>query len=201
MRTLIAAALAGAAIASLAACSKPAAGPAGPSSAAAGPAPVASGPLTADQIPHRKPGLWSQTMAMDGAAGGPGMQFCVDAASEARTSLAAQNIPGAKCDNQLSRNLDGSLSVSGSCDMGANGKVQSTGVIKGDFNTGYTMTMDSTYSGSPVQAMNGKHTMTITAAWTGPCAPGEKGGDIILPNGMKVNALDHMAAPPPSGGN
>ena len=37
--------------------------------------------------------------------------------------------------------------------------------------------------------MNGAHKMAIDAAWTGPCAAGQKGGDMILPNGMTVNIL------------
>ena len=63
------------------------------------------GPLSADQMPHRRPGLWSQTISMDGApADGPGTQLCVDADSEAKMSIAAQNIPGAHCPPpQLSR--------------------------------------------------------------------------------------------------
>jgi hypothetical protein len=174
----------------------------GASSAATVAAGPPSGPLTAGQIPHRKPGLWKQTIAMDGAAAGPGFtELCVDAASEAQMSMAAQNIPGAHCEApQFTRNLDGTLTFTGSCDMGSNGKVQTTGTLKGDFNSGYTATIASTTSGSPVPAMNGAHTMVITAVWTGPCAPGQVGGDMILANGMKVNPL-RPAAVRPSAGN
>lgn len=194
MRIMVMAGLAGLAAVSLAACNKP--GPAsggGAPATVASAAPVATGPLTADQIPHRKPGLWKQTIAMDGAPAGPdATQLCVDAASEARMSMAAQHIPGAHCASpQFSRNLDGSLSFTESCDMGSNGKIQTSGVMKGDFDSGYTATINSTTSGSPIAAMNGAHTMVVTATWTGPCAPGQVGGDMVLANGMKISATHH----------
>jgi hypothetical protein len=198
MRSVLAVGLSALSIVSLASCNR-SGSTASDASSSTGNA-AASGPLTADQIPHRKPGLWQQTIAMDGAQAGPGIQLCVDANSEAKMSLAAQNVPGAHCDTpQFTRNLDGSLTFSSGCDMGANGKIQSTGTIKGDFNSGYTATIDSTTSGSPVAATNGAHTMVVTATWTGPCAPGQVGGDMIFANGMKLNPLRSAAAAPSTG--
>jgi hypothetical protein len=196
MRVSIAAALTGAALVALGACNRPAPANAAAPGAGAGTA-AASGPLALNQIPHRKPGLWKQTMTMDGAApAGPGMQLCVDEASEAKMSAFAQRMPGgAHCPPaQFTRNLDGTVSFSESCDMGANGKSASTGTIKGDFNSGYTEEIDTQYSGSPVAQINGDHKMTITATWTGPCAAGQRGGDLIMPNGMTRNMLDDHPA-------
>jgi len=194
MRVSIAAAMMGVALSALAACSKP--GPAAAPGAPGGEAPSAS-----TAAPHRKPGLWRQVMSMDGTApAGPGMQLCVDEASEAKMSAVAQRMPGgAHCPPaQFTHNLDGSMTFSDSCDTGAKGKAVTTGVIKGDFNSGYTEQMDMQYSGSPVAAINGEHKMTITATWLGPCAPGQKGGDLILPNGTTRNLLD--AQPATTGG-
>jgi hypothetical protein len=195
MRILFAAGLAGLAVVSLAACNK--SGSAANSSAAGG-GPAAAGPLTIAQIPPRKPGLWKQTMVMDGAPTGGGIiQLCVDAASEAKMNIAAQNMPGAKCaPPQFNRAADGTISFTNACDMGANGKIQTSGTIKGDFNSGYVATIASTTSGAPYAAMNGAHTMVVTATWTGPCAPGQTGGDMIMPNGMKVNGLAAAGAAP-----
>jgi uncharacterized protein DUF3617 len=193
MRVPITAALTGVALVALCACNKPAPANAAEAVAPASATTAAPGPLAAGQMPHRRPGLWKQVMTMDGAApAGPGMQLCIDAASEARMSAFAQRMPGAgHCPPaQFTRNLDGTMSFSESCDTGANGKASTTGVINGDFNSGYTETMDTQYSGSPVAQLNGAHKMIITATWLGPCAPGQKGGDIILANGMKRNILD-----------
>jgi hypothetical protein len=198
MRAFIAAGLMSAAIVSLGACSKPAPGgnaaaaPGSPgASASAGP----TGALTPDQFPHRKPGLWTQIMGLDQAPTGPGMKLCVDDASEAKMSAFAQKMPGeAKCDIHVTRNLDGSMNVASTCAMGAAGKVTTTGVIKGDFNSSFTETMNTVYSGSPVAALNGPHTLTIVDTWTGPCPPGARGGDLTLGNGTTHNVLDDDAA-------
>jgi hypothetical protein len=202
MRVLIAAGLAGASLAMLAACNKPAAGAGSASTSAAGQPPAASGPLTLDQVPHRRPGLWEQTVRVDDTPdNGPPTKLCVDETSEAKMSLIAQHTPGAHCDPpQFTRNIDGSLSFSGHCDMGKNGQSQSHGTITGDFQSGYTMAVDSNTSGSPLPAANGAFKMTIKARWTGPCAPGQKGGDMISPSGTKFNALEVGAAKSSPGG-
>ena len=194
MRAAITATLMGVALVGLAGCSKPA--PAAGTASGAGAAPAA-GPMTLNQMPHRKPGLWRQVITMDGtAAAGPGTQLCVDEATEAKMSAFGQRMPGgAHCPPaQFTRNLDGSVSFSESCDSGANSKSASTGVIKGDFNSGYAEEIDTQYSGSPLASLNGDHKMTIAATWLGPCAPGQRGGDLILANGMKRNILDDRAA-------
>jgi hypothetical protein len=130
------------------------------------------------------------------------MQMCVDENSEARMSAVGQHMAGAQCTPpQLVRNLDGSINISESCDMGANGKAVTTGVIRGDFNTSYTEEMDSQFSGSPVAQLNGEHKMTVTGTWTGPCAPGQRGGDIIMPNGATHNLLDDEARSTNATGN
>lgn len=200
MRSVILTSLVGASLLILAGCGKPAQ-TAGGETASTAPAPAApaAGPLSPAQIPHRKPGLWQQAMNMDGSSvGGPSMKLCVDEASEAKMSLAAQDMAGAHCETPtFTRNLDGSLSFSNSCDMGQDGKVQSAGTVKGDFNSAYTVQIDSERTGSPVEAMNGKHKMVITATRLGDCAPGQKGGDMVMANGMTVNMLDHA---PTSGG-
>jgi hypothetical protein len=198
MRAVIVTGLVGASLLVLAGCNKPAQKAGGDTATNTG-VPAAPGPLSPAQIPHRKPGLWQQAMNMDGAAvGGPSMKLCVDEVSETKMSLAAQNMPGAKCETPVfTRNLDGSLSFSNSCDMGADGKVQSAGVVKGDFNSAYTVSLDTERTGSPVEAMNGKHKMVITATRLGDCPPGQKGGDMVMANGMTVNMLDHA---PASGG-
>jgi hypothetical protein len=205
MRLLIGAGLAGASLVLLTACGKPAGNAASAAAPGASPAPTpaaapaASGPVALDQVPHRKPGLWEQTVSVQGMPSGMGMatKLCVDETSEAKMSLVAQHAPNAHCDTpQFTRNLDGSLSFSNRCDLGHDGKSQSQGQITGDFQSGYTMVIDTTISGAAAPSMNRETKMTVTSKWTGPCAPGQKGGDMVLPNGMTFNALH---AGPPAG--
>jgi hypothetical protein len=185
--------MAGAAVLGLAACNKPAPASGASSQAAAvtaAPAAPAAGPISPDNLPHRKPGLWRQTMAMEGVDRQmPATEFCIDPASEAKMSLMGQQMSRDKCQPpQFSRNLDGSLSFSSACDFEGGGKMTSKGTISGDFNASYKVAIDSTTSGGPA-GMEGDHKMTITATWEGPCAPGQKGGDVMLPGGQKMNVL------------
>ena len=41
--------------------------------------------------------------------------------------------------------------------------------------------------------------MTIEAKWTGPCKSDQKPGDVIMPNGMKMNVGDLQKGMPPAG--
>lgn len=191
MRVLIVAGLAGTALVALAACSKPASttgATAGPPAASA----PASGPVALQDLPHRKAGLWRQTMSLEGMDRTmPATEACTDAASEAKLSLLGQHKSKDLCQTQsFSRNLDGSISFGTTCDQGAHGKTVSNGTISGDFNSGYKIAMDSTTTGSPTPQANGEHKMTITATWVGACKPGQRGGDLILPNGRTINLTD-----------
>ena len=204
MRMLIVASLAGVILVSLAACNKhPASGDAAASSGASvASAPAApAGPVTLQSIPHRKPGLWSQTMTMTGMPGPmPSLQICVDEASEAKTSLLVQQNHDSKCGApQLTRNLDGSIAFTTSCDMGPAGKISTTGTVKGDFNSAYSVDMTSVTTGGPSGTSETRH-ISVAATRTGDCAPGQTGGDIIMANGMKLNTLRRAAmAAHPSG--
>jgi hypothetical protein len=189
--------LAGACLLSIAACNKPApasgaSSAAAPSQAAsATPAAPAAGPISAENLPHRKPGLWRQTMAMEGVEHAmPATEFCIDAASEAKMSLMGQQMSKDHCQApQFNRNLDGSLSFTSACDFEGGGKTTSKGTISGDFDSSYKVAIDSTTTGGTAGMDQHERKMTITATWEGPCAPDQKGGDIILPGGRKMNML------------
>ena len=62
-----------------------------------------------------------------------------------------------------------------------------SGTIVGDFNTAYKVSIDSTTTGAAVPSLNGEHRMSIAATWVGPCAPGQMGGDVIMPDGRTIN--------------
>jgi hypothetical protein len=202
----IVAGLAGIALVCLSACNKHAAtGDAAASSGASvTSAPAApTGPVTLQSIPHRKPGLWSQTMTMTGMPDQmPSLKICVDEASEAKTSLLVQQNQDSHCGApQLTRNLDGSIAFTTHCDMGTIGKIDTSGTVKGDFNTAYTVDMTSVSTGGAPGAGETHH-ITLSATRVGDCLPGQSGGDIIMANGMKLNALRRaaMGAHPPSQG-
>jgi hypothetical protein len=191
MRRGLLAAAAAAALA-LGACNKPADKPAAASTAT----PSASA-AAAVSLPTRKPGLWQQTMSRDGqpAMGRMnGMKFCLDAATDAEVGVFGRNMAKDMCQQQsINRGLDGSYSFSSVCNFPGGGKATSKGSASGDFNSKYTVTSETDVEGAPFDRMNGHHKIEVTATWVGPCPADMKGGDVLLPNGMKMSAADIAA--------
>jgi hypothetical protein len=186
MRTLI---LTSVAVLALAACQKQAAQPA-PAPAASAPSASAAGPLEA---PHRRAGLWEQTISNDGKALPMGaMRFCIDAASEAKvkdfgSSGFAQKAESNCSQHSVSRGLDGSWHFATTCQIASGGTIVSDGTASGDFSSGYKMHMETTTTGATYAAANGHHVIEIAGRWAGPCPAGMAGGDVMLSNGMKIN--------------
>ncbi len=50
----------------------------------------------------------------------------------------------------------------------------------------------------PGAAVGAASHMTIAAKWLGPCAAGEKPGDVIMSNGMKMNVIELQKARGPA---
>lgn len=63
------------------------------------------------------------------------------------------------------------------------------GVFEGSFDTNYKGTMKTRFN-PPLQGM-AESNMTQQARWLGPCKPGQKPGDVIMPNmgGFNVNEM------------
>ena len=188
MRASIVVGLAGVALASLAACGKsaPAASGGAATTAPAAPSAPAAGPLTAQDVPHPRVGLWRQTMTVEGGnTPMPVTKTCLDAASEAKMSIFGKNIRNGHCEGeQISRNADGSISSSSVCSFGPGGKTVSNSTMSGDFNSSYKIVIHSKPETGP------ERVMTITSTWLGPCAPGQRGGDVIMPDGKTINVTD-----------
>jgi len=170
----------------LAACQK---APGGSASATAqsGAAPASTG-----AIPHRRAGLWEQTMSENGKPMAMGsMQVCVDAAMEAKTSVfshQAQSHATTSCTaTQASRGLNGSYSFSTTCSLPGGGTMSTKGTASGDFNAGYQVHSETDTSGAGYAALNGHRVMDITGKWLGPCPAGMAGGDVQFANGIKVS--------------
>lgn len=182
-------ALLGVSLLALAACSKKdkAAAPTGEGAPAAANAPAA-GPLA---MPKRKPGLWSQTMVNEGTT--QTVQICIDADTDAKMSVWGQQVGKDMCSKNTFAAAPGGYSFESECDIGNMGHVVSKGAVTGDFNTSYTVKMTSTTTGSSIPQANATSQMTLTAKWDGACPADMKGGDMLLPGGVKIN-LEAMTA-------
>jgi hypothetical protein len=167
--------------------------PAAPTATAA-PAPAASGPLG---LPTRRAGLWEQTLSRDGApiAVTGKMRVCLaPAAGGGLTALEGKAEKGPCAKPVIVHQPDGSLLVTSSCNLGQEGSIATRGIVSGDFNTHYRVQQETDIKGSDMPAMNGHHVVVMDLVWLGPCPPGMDTGDVIMANGMKINAAKAAAA-------
>jgi hypothetical protein len=159
-----------------------------PAAAATAAAPMA-GP------PSRKPGLWTHTIAAQGV--NQTMRVCLDADTDAKMTVWGQAASKDMCARQTFSPTAGGWRFSSECDMGAGGKVVSSGTATGDFNSSYVVKATSTTTGAAMPQANGVHDMTLTARWEGACPAGMKGGDVRvqIPGGpeMTIN-MENMTA-------
>lgn len=154
-------------------------------------------PAVALDMPARKPGLWQLNMEFGGRQlPVQTMKHCVDAATDklmnAQFGGSAQN-----CSKQDVVKSGATMTVDSVCIFG-DATVTSHAVVSGSFDSAYTVDVTSTRAGGPPvpgMAAGGTSHMKIAAKWLGPCAAGQRPGDIMMSNGMKMNVLD-MPKPP-----
>jgi Protein of unknown function (DUF3617) len=150
-------------------------------------------PAFALDMPQRKSGLWELHMAFEGRKlPAQKIQQCVDAATD---KLMNSNFSGpakeACSKRDITKNGD-TMVIDSVCKFGT-ATTTSHAVVTGSFDSAYTVDVTSTRAGGrPIPGMpaGGSTHMKIEAKWMGPCATGQKPGDIMMGNGMKMNILD-----------
>lgn len=146
--------------------------------------------VAAVEVPKRKPGLWKQTMLIEGLDAIQTTKLCLDAATDAKLAWWGQQGFKQSCSkSEVKREPDGSWRFSSVCE-GGGVKTTNDGTAVGDFNSRYQLKAESSTSGAPVPEMNGSRTVTIDAEWVGECPANMRAGDIELPNGQRVNIVE-----------
>jgi hypothetical protein len=134
---------------------------------------IAAGvPLSAvaqTEPPHRKPGMWEQSVQLPGNKSMT-MQMCIDEATESAFSGLGKK-PG--CTQEFHK-IPGGYSFKGACD----GKTAS-GTAIGDFDKAVKVDVDS----------EGTH-VTSNLKYLGPCPADRKPGDMVMPGGQVMNIKD-----------
>jgi hypothetical protein len=148
--------------------------------------------LAAD-FPTRKAGLWQvSTTTANGRA--ISVQQCVDAQTDQAMQSRFASTPQRSCSKRNVQRSGDTITIDTVCTIG--GQTRSSHmVVTGSFDSNYTMTMTSQVQGLPAP-----RTTTTTAKWLGPCAAGQKPGDMIMPNGKTMNILDMRGAMPGAAG-
>jgi hypothetical protein len=130
---------------------------------------------SAADFPARKPGLWQITIA---GADPFKVRQCSDAASDETILQSGIGVSG-KCAKPDVQNSNNSITIDSVCKSGGKSTTSHI-VITGSLESKYTMTMTGQAHGK---------SMTLYAEWLGPCGAGQKPGDVIMPDGVKINLL------------
>ena len=150
-----------------------------------------AGAAVAADMPKRKPGLWEINMQMDGVPNMGPMQQCIDQNTD---NLMQQQAKKGKTDCSVMdiKPSGNKVSIHTVCKI--EGSTATTdGVFEGAFDSSYKGTMKTRYS-PPMHGMS-ESNMTQEARWLGACKPGQKPGDVIMPNMGSVNINEMMKDP------
>lgn len=163
---------------------------------------AAPAPALALDMPTRKAGLWELKMTFVGRnLPAQVMKHCVDAATD---KLMNANFGGSNeqfCSKQDMKPSGSTITIDSVCKFGE-ATTTSHAVVTGSFDSAYTIDVASTMQGGlavPGVTPGATTHMTIEAKWSGPCAAGQRPGDVIMANGMTMNVLDiqKMRGAPP----
>lgn len=154
----------------------------------------------ADDYPARKAGLWEIKMTTSNSHGrvSPVMQQCIDAATDQKMFDMGKNMAsnsGMTCQKNEFRKEGGNWISESVCSLGPT-TMSSRGTFTGDFNSAYRAQIDTTYS-PPMMGM-ASVTMVMDAKYKGLCATDQKPGDVIMPDGKKMNIISFMTDGPPA---
>jgi Protein of unknown function (DUF3617) len=154
-------------------------------------------PAAAQDMPARKAGLWDMKMIFEGRGAPPQtMQHCIDATTDKAMQAMSGGMQAQNCSKRETKKVGDTLVFDSVCNFGS-GTTTSHGVVTGDFNSAYTIKINSKREGGPaIPNAAAETSMTIEAAWAGPCKADQKPGDIMMANGMKMNVNDMQKGGP-----
>jgi Protein of unknown function (DUF3617) len=162
---------------------------------------LASVPASALDLPARKAGLWEIKMTFEGRnLPSQVMQQCIDAATDKMMNSIGSSLQQNMCSKQDVQKVGNTLVVDSVCQIGGM-TTTSHGVVSGDFNSSYTVKVNSTRTGGPAipgAPPDGSSNMTIEAKWLSACKSDQKPGDMIMADGRKINIVDMQNMLPPN---
>ncbi|MHB9103203.1 MAG: DUF3617 domain-containing protein [Sulfuricella sp.] len=151
---------------------------------------LAGGALAAD-TPKRKTGLWEIKSQMEGMPSMGAMQQCIDQNTD---DLMQQRAKKEKPDCSVMdvKSQGSKVTMHSVCKF--EGTTATTdAVFVGAFDSAYKGDMKTRYN-PPMHGIS-ESKMTMEAKWLGPCKPGQKPGDVIMPNMKNMNINEMMKDP------
>ena len=135
-------------------------------------------PAASSDIPQRKSGLWEVDIQLPNNPEIKGAQQCVDHDTDNLINEEAATGMKLNCAVQDQKQDGDKLTINYQC-KSEEMTITSQSVFIGDFDTAYTNEVKSTMD-PPMMGMS-EMTMTMQAKWIGPCKPGQKPGDTVMP--------------------
>ena len=144
----------------------------------------------AQEVPKRKSGLWElkrTTVRTDGKE--RVVQMCIDQASDNALRQLAEGMRNESCKTDKVSRDGGRMTVDAVCTLGRSQIVTKThAVISGNFESAYKVESKSTYD--PPMRGKTEGNAVLEARWLGACKAGQRPGDYILSNGLKLRMGD-----------
>jgi len=146
------------------------------------------------ESPHRKVGLWEQSITSDRTPAPIVSKWCFDAASDRqfpvlgrrRRSGGGGGGPAAAACSKMSISKSGdTYTIDSQCSFGG-ATIANHSVTSGDFNAKYTTVTTIDAEGASDPARNGKHTITNTWTYEGDCPAELQPGQVQRPDGEVV---------------
>jgi len=165
---------------------------------------LATWPALAQDFPKLKPGLWEMERSAERGAQHPNrMTMCLDdTVQKEMFDMGAGAMKGmcSKHEFKMSGNRGTGDFI---CDFGGS-RMHSKSTMQMTGNTGYRTEIHTTYD--PPFMGQRETTTVLSARHVGACKPGQRPGDMLLPNGQTLNVRDTMSGaakglitPPPKG--
>lgn len=157
---------------------------------------AASNPeATPTDRPVRKPGLWRQTLLVEGSPFVDGAKLCLDAEAEKVVSWWGKRGLRSDCiSDEVDQKPDGSWHFSSVCVDEDHVKTTTNGSAVGDFQRRYQFTADLTTADPAHPDQSGTRSVTLDAEWLGLCPKDMRPGQLVYADGQTMNLMDLSAA-------
>ena len=148
--------------------------------------------------PKLKPGLWEVTTNLSRQDGQPPRvtSMCLDATVQQELYRMSTGAMANMCSQHDLKFAGNTLTSTSTCEFNGT-KMQSKAVMVVTGDTSYHSEAHTTFD-PPMRGMKEAST-TIDGKHVGPCKPGQKPGDVILPGGQTMNFRQMQIPPGPKG--
>jgi hypothetical protein len=147
---------------------------------------LAASHAVAVDFPTLKAGLWESQVTPEGTAQKvPATKMCMDAALQKEMVDAGMGTMKELCAKNEIRREGNKIYGTAECKFGESTTMKSTSVTTFAGDTAYRTEVKASYD--PPMAGKAAGNTLIEAKWTGPCPAGMQAGDVVLPDGRKIN--------------